>query len=320
MAHASSRAGSSLTNAIVLAGVLASLLVFAPYAGVAVASIWAAYLARPVMETTARWLGGRQRAGAVVTVMIVVVMIAPVAIVATVAATAARDVVHRLQESPEILALFSTFHVNAGESAVRAARVFGESATRIVIGVALFVVGAYSWLVDGERARVWLIERMPWDPAKSERLADAFDECGRGLFVGVLLTALAQGVAATGIYFALGIRHAALLGALTFLAAFVPLVGTSVVWIPLAASLALDGRATTSVILAVLGIAVIGTIDNVLRPYFARSGRLKLPTWIVALSMFGGLALLGFQGLILGPLIVRLTKELLAISRDEPTD
>jgi len=319
MAHAPSANRYSLTNAIALAGVLASLVVFAPYAGVAVASIWAAHIARPMMDVTVRWLGGLKRAGAVVTVMIVIVMVAPVAVVATVAATAARDVVLRLQENPTVLALYSSLHMPTGEAAVRAARQAGQSATRTIVSVVLFVVGTYTWLVDGERARAWLIERLPLERWKAARLADAFDECGRGLLIGVCLTAFAQGIVATVIYLVLGIRHAVLLGALTFLAAFVPLIGTSIVWVPLAISLAISGQTATSLVLVFLGIVVIGTIDNVLRPYFARSGRLMLPTWILALSMFGGLALLGFQGLILGPLIVRLTKELLAISRDEPS-
>jgi len=317
MADASPANRDPLARAALLLGVVASFCIFAPYAGIAVASIWAAHLARPMMETTVRFLGGRQRAGAVVTVMIVLVMIAPVAIVATVAVTAARDVVHRLQESPTLLSLFANLRAPSGDFTMRAAQQAGQSATRIVIAIALFVVGAYSCLVDGRRAREWVFARLPFDERGSTRLANAFNETGRGLFVGVCLTALAQGVASTTVYLVLGIPHALLLGGLTFLAAFVPLVGTSIVWIPLAASLALGGRPAASLALGVLGIVVIGSIDNVLRPYFARHGRLALPTWVVALSMFGGLSLLGFQGLLLGPLIVRLTKELLAVTRGE---
>lgn len=319
MAHAPYANRDSLIRAALVVGVLASLCIFAPYAGVAVASIWAAQLARPVMETTVRLLGGRQRAGAAVTVMIVIVMVAPVAVVATVALTAAREVVHRLQESPTVLALYSNLRAEAGDSAVRAAQLASRSTARIVIAAALFVVGTYTCLVDAARVRAWFFSHLPFDEAASTRLEKAFEETGRGLLVGVFLTALAQGIAATIVYIAVGVPHAFLFGALTFLAAFVPLVGTSVVWVPLSISLALEGRTTASLMLVLLGVVGIGTIDNLLRPFFARYGRLTLPTWIVAMSMFGGFALIGFQGLLLGPLIVRLTKELLSIYRDEPT-
>jgi predicted PurR-regulated permease PerM len=308
----------SLIRAALIIGVLASLCIFAPYAGVAVASIWAAQLARPVMETSVRLLGGRQRAGAAVTVMIVIVMVAPVAVVAMVAVTAAREVVHRLQESPTVLALYSNLRAEAGDSAVRAAQLASRSATRIVIAAALFVVGTYTCLVDARRARAWVFTHLPFNEEASARLEKAFEETGRGLLVGVFLTALAQGIVATLVYVGIGVPHPILFGGLTFLAAFVPLVGTSIVWVPLAISLAIEGRMTASVALAVLGLLGVGTIDNLLRPYFARYGRLTLPTWVLALSMFGGLALIGFQGLFLGPLIVRLTKELLAIYRGEP--
>jgi predicted PurR-regulated permease PerM len=69
-------------------------------------------------------------------------------------------------------------------------------------------------------------------------------------------------------------------------------------------------------VLAVIGVAVIGTVDNLARPYLARRGRLELPTWLVLTSMFGGVELFGGWGLVLGPLLVRLAKEALVLSRE----
>jgi predicted PurR-regulated permease PerM len=64
---------------------------------------------------------------------------------------------------------------------------------------------------------------------------------------------------------------------------------------------------------------VIGTVDNVARPFLARKGKLQLPTWIVLVAMFGGIELVGGWGIVLGPLAVRLGKEALAIRRDTAT-
>jgi predicted PurR-regulated permease PerM len=66
----------------------------------------------------------------------------------------------------------------------------------------------------------------------------------------------------------------------------------------------------------VVGVAVIGSVDNLARPWLAHRGQLKLPTWVVLTAMFGGVELIGAWGLIVGPLAVRLAKEALLISRE----
>jgi predicted PurR-regulated permease PerM len=93
----------------------------------------------------------------------------------------------------------------------------------------------------------------------------------------------------------------------------IPAIGTALVWVPVAAGLALTGRTTEAIILGVIGIAVIGTVDNVARPYLARRGQLQLSTWAVLIAMFGGIELIGGWGLLLGPLAVRLAKEALVL-------
>src|SRR6185436_10017871 len=85
------------------------------------------------------------------------------------------------------------------------------------------------------------------------------------------------------------------------------------VWVPVTAGLALTGRTGAAIALGVVGVGLIGTVDNVARPYLARRGQLQLPTWVVLFAMFGGIELIGGWGLLLGPLALRLAKEALLI-------
>ena len=89
----------------------------------------------------------------------------------------------------------------------------------------------------------------------------------------------------------------------------VPFVGSGLVWGPVMIGLYLSGHSVKGTILAVLGIGVISTVDNVLRPIYARMGSLHMPTFIVFISIFGGIAAFGTWGAILGPLVVRLWLE-----------
>jgi predicted PurR-regulated permease PerM len=59
---------------------------------------------------------------------------------------------------------------------------------------------------------------------------------------------------------------------------------------------------------------VIGTIDNLLRPMLV-GNRLKLHSVLAFMSVVGGLMLFGPSGLILGPVALTITIELLGIWR-----
>jgi len=98
---------------------------------------------------------------------------------------------------------------------------------------------------------------------------------------------------------------------ITFCFSVIPAVGTAIVWVPVTIGLALTGRDGAAIILAICGIALIGTIDNFVRPFLTRRGRLQLPTYIVLVSMFAGVMVIGAWGLLVAPLAVRWVKAVL---------
>ncbi len=93
---------------------------------------------------------------------------------------------------------------------------------------------------------------------------------------------------------------------LTVVASLIPTVGSSLVWAPLALLLGLAGRTKEAIILGVVGVVVIGSIDNILRPFFARMGAAKVHPLLLFLGIFGGLEAFGGWGIILGPLALAL--------------
>lgn len=191
-------------------------------------------------------------------------------------------------------------------------------ATEALLGLFVFVYAIYVFLVDGPALLSWLEDHSPLRLEHTRRFAAAFQETGRGLLVGVGLTGLAQGLVATITYFALGVPRALVLGLLTCVASLLPSIGTALVWAPVAIGLALAGKLVAAAVMAGIGIVVIGTIDNVLRPVFSRFGELELSTFVLLTSIFGGLAAFGAGGLLLGPLFARLAKEALILARAEP--
>jgi predicted PurR-regulated permease PerM len=178
------------------------------------------------------------------------------------------------------------------------------------------VAALYTFAVDGARAYGFIEAHAPISRQALARLARAFRETGRGLIIAGGGTALVQGALATAAYLALGLPRAWVLGLLTATSALVPVVGTGLVWVPLAVELGATGQYWRAGAMVAVGAGVLSLVDNFVRPVLARHGHLELPTFVILISMLGGVATFGATGALLGPLLVRLCVEALAITAE----
>lgn len=81
-------------------------------------------------------------------------------------------------------------------------------------------------------------------------------------------------------------------------------------WGPAALFLAIEGSWPKALVLTAWGLIVIGLVDNLIYPILVGK-KLRLHTLPVFFSIVGGLALFGTSGLILGPVTLAATVELL---------
>lgn len=129
---------------------------------------------------------------------------------------------------------------------------------------------------------------------------------------GTLAVSAVQGLLGGLMFWWLGLSAPLLWGLVMAVLAVLPVLGAFVVWVPAALFLLLAGSWVKALILTLWGVLVVGTIDNLLRPILV-GNRLKLHTVLAFLSVVGGLVLFGPAGLILGPVTLTITTELLAI-------
>ncbi|MBA3394724.1 MAG: AI-2E family transporter [Deltaproteobacteria bacterium] len=326
-----------------LAGlVFGAAYMFWPFLPWMVLALWLGLYARRVYEPLTRRLGGRTGVSAAITVSLLLLVFLPIAAVVTSIVMDAIALVEQLMKSEEAKAVLvklvkrsdTPTDVTTAKQAVDDAsgvvdlvmnqgdrawailsRVAGMAAYA-VIGLLIMVTGMYGVLVEGRGWYLWLEKHAPLQPVHFTRFTEAFMETGRGLWWGIVGAGFLQSVIATISYYALGVPSALALGMLTLIFSVIPAIGTAIVWAPVAAGLAMTGRPVAALALTIVGIAVIGTVDNVARPWLAHRGELRLPTWVVLLSMFGGVEVFGGWGLILGPLLVRLAREALEISNE----
>ncbi len=172
------------------------------------------------------------------------------------------------------------------------------------IGLFLVLVTTYYLLRDGKQILGRLERILPLEPRHVHALVDEFGKTGRAVFVGMAGAAALQAVASGIVYWALGVPHPLLLGALTFVAAMTPLVGTSLVAVPVTVYLALSGGHVRALVSLGAAIAISG-LDNVVRPWLMGTG-LRAHPLLLFLGIFGALPLFGPSGILLGPLFVSL--------------
>ena len=308
--------------------VVAAAWVLAPFAGWVVLAIWLSGFARGIHERITHRFGGRVHLAAFLTVALLTFVLVPVGAVVTllvidaialVADLAQSDQAHSLlvslvsQENPNPDASIRDLLMAQGERAIGIVRAVASQTAQIIIGLVILVMGIYALLVDGKRWYAWADEHSRIGSRALARMAAAFTETGRGLAFGIAGAGMLQALAATVAYLVLDVPQALPLGLLTLLFSIVPLVGTAMVWVPVAAGLALTGRMGAGIGLAIYGVLVIGSLDNLARPFLARRGKLQLPTFLVLVSMFGAVEVFGGWGIIYGPLFLRLAKEALEV-------
>jgi predicted PurR-regulated permease PerM len=155
-------------------------------------------------------------------------------------------------------------------------------------------------------------ERMlPLHPAHTRVVLAEFQKVGGQVFIGTVLTGLAQGLLAGVGYRIAGAPESALLGALTAISSLVPAIGTLLVWVPAGIMLAVTGHVAASIFLFAWGALVVGILcDYVIRPRLV-GGTGHVPTLITFVSLFGGVAVFGLVGLIVGPVIASVALALL---------
>ncbi len=314
--------------------VVGSAAVLATYWLPLVLAAWAADLLRPAIRALQRLLGGRRRGAVAIVVLAVVAVLVPIsaALVSLVGSLQelATQVRAAIEGSGSVggillgggpagahpsLRDWAELGGRYGVGAWRALLVLLRTSSTVLLQALVFAASLLAFAEWGSRVYRWLARHAPLPPTALRRLAGAFAETGRGLVIGGGGTALTQGLVMTVAYSALGIPRAFVLGLLTAVCAVVPAVGTALVWLPLAAELAITGDYLRAGILFAVG-AVNSVVDNLLRPVLTRYGRLNLPTVLVLVSILGGIALLGAGGAVLGPLLLRLSREALAIRRE----
>jgi len=138
--------------------------------------------------------------------------------------------------------------------------------------------------------------------ARAQQLEDLAVSTIRGVVYGILGSMLAQGILAAVGFLVAGVPGAFLLGFLTLVLSVLP-GGPALLWLPASIWLYKQDATGWAIFLVLWGLLVVGTADNVIKPYLIGRGS-DLPFIIVLLGVLGGAFAFGVIGIFLGPTLL----------------
>lgn len=193
-----------------------------------------------------------------------------------------------------------------------AARVGGLLADLAVFVFHLFVTLFALFFILRDSGTIMRVMRraMPFDEPRRERMIRQTRDLVFASVTAGLLIASLQGLLGGLLFLLLGLDAPVFWGVVMGFFALLPFLGTWVVWLPAAIWLAGTGHMAKALILAAFGAALVGSVDNVLRPALL-AGRAQMNGLLMFISLLGGVSVFGLLGLVLGPIVVALTAGLL---------
>lgn len=157
-------------------------------------------------------------------------------------------------------------------------------------------------LRDKEDMAEYIKSLLPFSKEVEKRLFKSSKDLTISILYGQVLLGILQGITAGLGFFIFGVPNAVLLTILAAVAGIFPIVGTTIIWIPVAIYMLVAGNTVNA-----LGVVMFGLISSVIEAFFKPifiSRRAKMNSSLILFGMVGGLLLFGLLGIILGPLIL----------------
>ncbi|NOR88933.1 MAG: AI-2E family transporter, partial [Anaerolineales bacterium] len=143
----------------------------------------------------------------------------------------------------------------------------------------------------------------PFPPEITQLFMDKSDMMITAMFKGTFVIAIVSGLAMGIVFWIAGVPYVTLLSIISAFLSLIPMVGISLIAWPVGILLILAGNVWQGIFVIAAFMLVVANIDNVLRPMLIPKGA-HLNTALVILSVLGGLSLMGFIGVIYGPVIM----------------
>jgi predicted PurR-regulated permease PerM len=325
--------GKPTLYTLILGGLYLSYLVLSPFFAALTWAVMFAILFHGMQAALARRIGPN-RAAVVTTLFVAFVIVAPAALLISTVAREAPQIadylkhssqqapgqIHRIWDAvrarvplpmPEDPTEFMNQGVKRAVSFLAPiAGAFVKDSLAGLGTLAVMLFALFFMLRDGDTLSRGLCDRLPFSEHENERLLSETRDLVTASFGAGAIVAAAQGFIAGVAFWLLGVGPPMFWGVFTAFCSLLPVVGATIVWVPAGIALLLSGETTRGVLMLLIGAFGISGVDNWLRPLLL-SGKTSVSGFVVFFGLLGGAAAFGLIGLVIGPIILVITAQLL---------
>ena len=206
---------------------------------------------------------------------------------------------------------------NVSNFLVKFVQNFGQASADLAVNLIIMFFIFFYMLRDSDKLFEVAKKYSPFRRENTVKLLENFETMTYANVLGTGLVAVVQGIAATIGYLIFGVENPFLWGLVTGLFAFVPVIGTTAVWLPAGVIMMLTKDPVWLGIGVLLwGGLVVTWIDNVVR-IASNKWVGDIHPLISLLGVFIGLPLFGMLGIIIGPSILSLALLAIKMFREE---
>jgi predicted PurR-regulated permease PerM len=184
----------------------------------------------------------------------------------------------------------------------------------IAIGIMYFLL--YYMLVYSKQMKESIYDYIPLGNNNLKDIGKESVAMVRSNALGIPLVALAQGIVAIIGYFIFGVPDPFFWFVITAIGSMIPFVGTLIGIVPVVILMASTGDVAQAIGIAIYGVVVVGSTDNLIRLYVMEKLANVHPL-VTLIGVIVGVPLFGFIGLIFGPLLISLFLLILKIYKQE---
>jgi predicted PurR-regulated permease PerM len=291
-------------------------------------------LCHPLYRWVTRLLRGRRSLGAIVTLVILfIVVVGPLSaflgVVVQQALAVSDQAIPWVQRHFGAASAFNAHdwlvqrfpaladHVPSQEQLVESVAAAAKSMGGFLVSVAsqmtattaafllnLFVMiyAMFFFFRDGEKILERIFYYLPLSDEDEALMLQRFSSITRATVKGTLVIGIIQGALAGFAFWVAGIDGSAFWGTIMAILSIVPGIGAALIWVPAVIYLMMTGQLLAGLLLFAWCAAVVGTIDNILRPILVGKDA-KMPDLLILVGTLGGLFLFGPTGFIVGPIV-----------------
>ena len=314
--------------ALTLGLFMVSFFVFKPYLGIIFISSVLSIAFYPLYQKFLFWFKEREGLAAITTLLVIVVVIViPIIFLSTSIFTEAVDLYNSIvfQDGAQKIVVYtdaissklgqtifreSTFQINIEDYLKDTLSwIIGHFDSifavvfKGVLGFFLMLISIYYLLRNGHHIRESVIMWSPlpdhYDTEILTVLRSSVDAVIRGRF----LVAVAQGFFLSLGFVIFGVANPILWGFVGSIASLIPALGTSLITIPAALYLFLNGNIGAGIGILIWGVLAVGLIDDALSLFILKR-KIKIHPLIILFSVLGGIQFFGPLGFIAGPVLV----------------